>query len=213
MLTIFIDESGTLPDPKDKFIVICGVGVKKIKEAENIISRILISLRRRKIRIKEIKFYYAGQNTKRQFLSGITSANFKIFALVVDKKKRKIADTPENFALLIAELVNEMNLWYGATRINLVIDRHFHRKTDQDKFNRFLKMKINKSLKYQIKHIDSQQNFLVNIADMTAGAILWKYSGKDLQFYNLIKENVVVEKIVNWPEIKRKSLPQNKKLT
>ena len=213
MLTIFTDESGTLPDLKDKFIVICGVGIKKIKEAKNIISRILASLRRRKIKIKEIKFYYAGQNTKRQFLSGIISANFEIFALVVDKKKRKIADTPENFSILVAELVNGINLWYKVEKIDLVIDRHFHRKIDQDKFNRSLKTKISKTLKYQIKHIDSQQNVLVNIADMVAGATLWKYSGKDLQFYNLIKENIMVEKIVNWPEIKRKSLRQNKKLT
>lgn len=213
MLTIFIDESGTLPDPKDKFIVICGVGVKKIKEAKNIFSRILTSLRQRKIRIKEIKFYYAGQNTKRQFLSGIISANFEIFALVVDKKRRKIADTPENFALLVAELVNEVNLWYKTERLGLVIDRHFQRKIDQLNFNRFLKMKINKGLKYQIEHIDSQQNFLVNIADMAGGAILWKYHGKDSQFYNLIKDNIVIEKIVNWPEIKRKNLFQNKKLT
>ena len=213
MLTIFTDESGTLPDLKDKFIVICGVGIKKIKEAKNIISRILASLRRRKIKIKEIKFYYAGQNTKRQFLSGIISANFEIFALVVDKKKRKIADTPENFSILVAELVNEINLWYKVEKIDLVIDRHFHRKIDQDKFNRSLKTKISKTLKYQIKHIDSQQNVLVNIADMVAGATLWKYSGKDLQFYNLIKENIMVEKIVNWPEIKRKSSRQNKKLT
>jgi len=208
MLTIFIDESGTLPDPKDKFIVICGVGVKKMKEAENIISQILASLRRRKIRIREIKFYYAGQNIKRQFLSGVVSANFKIFALIVDKKSRKITDTPENFALLVADLVNEISLWYKAEKVNLVIDRHFQRKVDQNKFNGFLKMEISKGLKYQIKHIDSQQNFLVNIADMTAGAILWKYSGKDLQFYNLIKESIVVEKLVNWPEIKRKSLPR-----
>ena len=165
-------------------------------------------MRRRKIRIREIKFYYAGQNIKRQFLSGVVSANFKIFALIVDKKSRKITDTPENFALLVADLVNEISLWYKAEKVNLVIDRHFQRKVNQNKFNGFLKMEISKGLKYQIKHIDSQQNFLVNIADMTAGAILWKYSGKDLQFYNLIKESIVVEKLVNWPEIKRKSLPR-----
>ena len=109
--------------------------------------------------------------------------------------------------------MNEINLWYKVEKIDLVIDRHFHRKIDQDKFNRSLKTKISKTLKYRIKHIDSQQNVLVNIADMVAGATLWKYSGKDLQFYNLIKENIMVEKIVNWPEIKRKSLRQNKKLT
>jgi len=213
MLTIFIDESGTLPDPKDKFIVICGVGVEKIKEAENIFSRIRTSLRQRKIKVQEIKFYYAGQNTKRQFLSGLVSANLKIFALIIEKKGRKIADTPENFGILVAELINEINLWYKVKKINLVLDRHFHRKVDEERFNQFLKSKINKNVKYQIRHVDSRQNFLVNIADMAAGAILWKYSGKDLQFYNLIKENIIIEKIVSWPEIKRKNLFQNKKFT
>jgi len=212
MLTIFIDESGTLPDPKDKFIVICGIGVKKIKEAENVFSRIRISLRQRKIKVQEIKFYYAGQKTKRQFLSGIVSANFGIFASVVDKKGRKIADTSENFALLVADLINEINLWFRVKKISFILDRHFYRKVDEDRFNQLLKIKVNKDLKYQIKHIDSQQNFLVNIADMAAGAILWKYNGKDLQFYDLIKENIMIEKIVSWPEIKRKNLVQ-KKLT
>lgn len=213
MLTIFIDESGTLPDPKDKFIVISGVGIKKIKEAENIISRTLTSLHRRKIEVQEIKFYHAGQKTKRQFLSGIVSTNFEMFILVVDKKGRKIADSPENYALLVADLINEINLWYKSEEIDLVIDRHFYRRIDQERFQQILKKKVNKDLKYQMKQVDSKQNPLVNVADMTAGAVLWKYSGKDLEFYNLIKENIIIEKIISWPEIKRKSINQNKKLT
>lgn len=211
-LVIFIDESGTLPDPKDRFIVICGVGVRKIKEAQNIISRILFSLRQRKVEIKEIKFYHAGQNTKRQFLSGIVSANFDIFVLIVDKKSRKISDTPENFALLVANLINEINFWYKFEKINFILDKHFHRKIDQNRFNRFIKKETDKNLEYQIEHVDSKQNSLVNIADMSAGAILWKYNSKDMQYYNLIKENIIIEKILSWPEIKRKSVNQ-KKLT
>jgi hypothetical protein len=79
-------------------------------------------------------------------------------------------------------------------------------------FNKFLKIFIVfLNVKYQIRHVDSRQNFLVNIADMAAGAILWKYSGKDL--HHLIKENIIIEKIVSWPEIKRKNLFQNKKFT
>lgn len=211
MFNIFIDESGTLPDPKDKFIVVSGVGIKKIKEAQNVISRILTSLRQRKIKIPEIKFYYAGQRTKRQFLSGIVSSGFEIFALIVDKKGRKIADTPDNFALLVADLVNEINLWYRTKKVIITIDRHFHRRIDQDRFNRFLRKQIDSSLGYKISHIDSRQDALVNIADMVSGAILWKYTGKDWQFYDLIKENIITEKLVSWPEIKRRSL--NKKLT
>jgi len=212
MLNIFIDESGTLPDPKDKFIVVSAVSVRKIKEAKNLMSRILASLRQRKIKIKELKFYYAGQRTKRQFLSGIVSSDFEIFALIVDKRGRKIADTPDNFALLVAELVNEINLWYKTKEVimTITIDRHFHRKIDQEQFNKLLRKRINSSLRYKkVFHIDSQQNALVNIADMVGGAILWKYTGKDRQFYDLIKENIITEKLVSWPEIKRKSL--NKK--
>ena len=58
MITIFIDESGTLPDQKDKYIVISAVATNKLKEAKNVISKVLASLRQRKIRVKELKFYY-----------------------------------------------------------------------------------------------------------------------------------------------------------
>lgn len=206
MLTVFIDESGTLPDVNDKFIVICGVVVDELKEAKNIFSRILKSLKQRKINIQEIKFYHAGQNTKRQFLSGISSANFKIFALVIDKKNRKIADTPENFSVLVGDLIGDIIKWYKNGNIDFIIDRHFCRKSDQDEFNKLVGAEIKESSKYLIKDVDSQKNFLVNIADMAAGAIFWKYRGKDTQFYDLIKENTIAEKVVSWPEIKRKSI-------
>lgn len=206
MITVFIDESGTLPDVKDEFVVIGGVAVKQLKEAENIFSRILNSLRQRKIKIKEIKFYHAGQNTKRQFLSGIAAADFKIFALIIDKKERKIADSPDNFALLVENLIGDIVKWHKGEKIIFILDKHFYRKSDQDEFDNLIKKEIGEDFKYQIKHVDSRQDFLVNTADVSAGAILWKYRGKDAQFYDLIKENIVVEKLINWPEIKRKSI-------
>lgn len=169
MITVFIDESGTLPDVKDEFIVICGVAVKQLKEAENIFSRILNSLRQRKIKIKEIKFYHAGQNTKRQFLSGISAVDFKIFSLIVDKKSRKIADSPDNFALLAGNLMSDIIKWHKGEKILFILDRHFYRQSDQDEFDNLVKKEIGWSLKYQIKHVDSQQDFLVNTADMAAG--------------------------------------------
>src|SRR3989339_794632 len=162
--------------------------------------------KQRKVNIKEIKFYHAGQNTKRQFLSGIASVNFKIFAIIIDKKNRKITDNPENFSMLVRDLISDIIKWYKNGNIDFIIDRHFHRKIDQSEFNRLVTMEIKENLKYSIKDVDSQKNFLVNTADMAAGAILWKYRGKDTQFYDLIKENIVIEKVVSWPEIKRKNI-------
>ncbi len=203
---ILVDESGTLPDPKDKFIVIAGVRIKRIREATNLISRILKSLRQRKIKIKEIKFYYAGEQTKRQILSGIISAGFEIFIIIVDKKRRKIPDTPENFSLLVSELINEIYLWQPEKNLKIIIDRHFHRRIDERNFDNFLRRSVKKDLSYSIQHANSQQNFIINLADFVAGATLTKYNKNNVQFYNIIKENILLEKIINWPELKRKNL-------
>ena len=204
-LTIFMDESGTLPDPRDEFIVICAVYVKNLKEGRSIISRSLETLRKTKKPIKEIKFYYAGQNTKRQFLSAMVASHFEVFVMVIDKKKRKIADTPENFSLLAADLIGEIFLWHKAGKIDVVIDRHFSAKADIEKFNAIVRSSIKDLGQIRITHEDSQKNLLVNTADMVAGSVLWKYTNKDSQFYNIIKENILFEKIVSWPEIKRKT--------
>lgn len=211
MITIFIDESGTLPDPKDRFIVICGVVVKQIKEAENIFSRVLSSLRSSKTFLKEIKFYHAGRKTKRRFLSGLVSANFEIFILAVNKKGRKIADSPENYGLLVVDIMNEVSLWYKLERISFVLDKHFYKKTDQDEFHNFLKNNIENKLEYTIEHMDSKKNYLVNIADMVAGAVLRRYNREDSEFYNIIRENIIVEKMISWPEIKKIHLNQRKR--
>lgn len=203
---ILVDESGTLPDPKDKFVVIAGVGLRELKEGKNLISRILKSLRQRKIKIKEVKFYYAGERTKRQILSGIVLAGFEIFTLIVDKKRRKIPDTPENFSLLASELINEVNLWQPKRNLKIIIDRHFYQECDEKNFNKFFQKEMKKDLNYTIQHIDSQQNFIINLADFVAGAVLAKYNKNNFQFCDIIKESILLEKIVNWPELKRKSL-------
>ena len=44
---------------------------------------------------------------------------------------------------------------------------------------------------------------------MVAGSLLWKQTGKDNQFYKIIKGKIVEEKIVNWKEAKKWFVKQN----
>src|ERR1039458_4462999 len=116
--TVCVDESGTLPDPKDKFIILCAVTVREAKEAENVVNRVLASLRqtRDSLKLKELKYYHSRDVVKRLFLASIVAAGLEIFVLVVDKKGRGINDNPENFAALHFELINEIFLWYGCKK-------------------------------------------------------------------------------------------------
>jgi hypothetical protein len=214
IINIYVDESGTLPDPNDKFVVMAAVVIPSAKEGHDIIQRTLSGLRQLRVRIPELKFYHASHSTKRKFLSAMVAAGFEIFILVVDKKGRKIADSPEHFARLTVSLISEICFSRPATAVNLIMDRHFTGAARTELFNSsFQETAQALKLHVDIRHVDSQEEPLVNIADMAAGSVFWKYTGKSREFYGIIHDNIVVEKIVSWPELQNRTFGQNKKFT
>jgi hypothetical protein len=155
--------------------------------------------------VKELKFYYAGDKTKRQVLAGIVANQLELFALAVDKRRRKVEDSPENFAIIVAELLQETLAWKTAiSTVKLTIDRHFFRKVDMERFDKVLRVIVAPEVALTISHLDSQQNLIINLADFVAGALLSKYNRNKLNFYEIIRENLVFEKAVGWPELKQK---------
>ncbi|MDP2946735.1 MAG: hypothetical protein Q8N88_01340 [Nanoarchaeota archaeon] len=115
---------------------------------------------------------------------------------------RKIKDTPENFAVICGLLLQNVFTFYPDVK-EIVFDRHFHKDEDIEKFNKTLKGFFNKKLP-KIDHVESQRNRAVNVADMVAGAILAKETGKDSRFYKIFGERIVTESRLNWPEAKRR---------
>jgi len=63
-VTVFIDESGTLPDPKDKVVIVAAVGTEAPKQLLTI-SKSVRKFQKKKT--TEIKFYRAGERTKKKF--------------------------------------------------------------------------------------------------------------------------------------------------
>ena len=141
-------------------------------------------------------------------LSAISGADFAVFLLIVDKKGRKIPDTPENYSVLAGELIKEIHIWQNRG-LMIFIDKHFHRILDENSFNAHLQKSLT-GIPYTIEHVNSQEEIAVNLADFVAGASLAKYNKNTEQFYGMIKESIIFEKIINWPELKRKSLHESK---
>jgi len=63
-VTIYIDESGTLPDPNDKLVVVAAVGTPSPERID-----IILKQAKKKTSLKkstgELKFYTAGDKTKK----------------------------------------------------------------------------------------------------------------------------------------------------
>jgi len=199
-VTIFIDESGTLPDSKDRVIIVAAVGVKTSSKIE-----LIIKTARKKGKFKkptgELKFYTAGERTKSAFFKQITKEQVNIFILTVEKMGRKIADTPQHFAVLCWLLLSDVFSFYPQIK-KIVFDRHFHRDKDIKKFNQLLRSLI-KTLP-DLKHVDSKKDKKVNVADMIAGAVLAKETGREDKFYKMFKKQIISETRINWPEAKRR---------
>lgn len=207
-VTIFIDESGTLPDIKDQVIIVAAVGsLTPAKLSKLFSSKIKIEQLKRKS--TEIKYYTAGDRTKQKFFENLCKTDIDIYLLIVDKLGRKIADTPTNFGVLNSVLLNELFNFYPGS-FELVFDRHFQRPKDLEEFNNQLKALL-PDRKIIISHISSQENKLVNVADMVAGATLAHFTSKESRFYEMIQPRVILEIKIKWPEVKER-LFKTKKL-
>lgn len=196
-LTIFVDESGTLPDTKDKVIIIAAVATDSPEKIERIIRKVRKKL---KISSSEFKSYTAGIKSKKLFFESISKEPFHIFILTVEKMGRKIPDTPVHFAILCWLLLKDVLNFYKNIE-EIIFDRHFHKQKDVEMFNSFLQKNLEN---LSIKHVDSKKNIRVTIADMVAGEILTIERKKEDKFYKLFKKQIVSERRINWPEAKRK---------
>lgn len=205
-ITVYIDESGTLPDPKDKLVIVAAVGTSSPES----IDAILRQTKKRyalKKSTGELKFYTAGDKTKKLFFESIIKYDFSLYILIVDKMGRKIPDTPDNYAAVCCLLINDI-LTFSSDVKTLIFDRHFSRQTDLDRFNYALNKIINRQI--SVLHVQSIKEKRVNIADMIAGATLAKETGKNIQFYKIFEKKVASVKRVNWTEVKKRYISQKK---
>jgi len=207
-ITIFIDESGTLPDKKDKVIIVAAVGTSSSEKIETIIKTVKKRGKFRKA-TGELKFYTAGEKSKALFFEKLVKEDFDIFILTVGKMGRKIPDTPLHFAILSGLLLEDVFAFYPFI-YEIIFDRHFHKNKDIEKFNKALKDFLGRDLP-KISHVESAKNKKVNVADMVAGAVLAKETGKDSRYYQIIKERIISEIRLNWPEAKRKLFRKKEK--
>lgn len=205
-VTVYIDESGTLPDPADKVVVVAAVGMDSLAKIDNLLKRV-----RKKASFKkpsgELKFYTAGDKTKLLFFKLLKKEGLIICTMTVDKMGRKIADTPENYAALCWLLLSDV-LSFTTDIKGLVFDRHFSRSIDMDKFNTIIRKLLGGGM--PIHHVDSARDKRVTVADMVAGAILAKEAGKDKRFYKVLEGMITSSKRVNWKEVKKHFLATKK---
>ncbi len=147
---IFIDESGTLPDPTDEVVVISAVAVNSINELNVLFKK--TKKRDSDTNSSEIKFYSSGDRTKKLFFQTLQSSSVQLYFLVLEKQDKKIADTPEHFAMVCSFLLNIIFCCYkDVESLKFIFDRHFQKISDQNVFDNSMMSLLKKEI--NIAHV------------------------------------------------------------
>lgn len=203
---VYIDESGTLPDPVDTVVVVAAVGTVLPERIDLIFKQV----KKKAAFTKpsgEIKYYTAGEKTKLLFFELLKKEDVTICVLVIDKMGRKISDTPEHYAALCLFLLEDVVSVIHKIR-EIHFDRHFSRKADTEAFNTFVRTLVGPDV--PIRHVDSMEDKRVNVADMVAGAILASETGRDTRFADMIKRKILRVRRIAWRVVKERLLATKK---
>lgn len=178
-MLIFIDESGDpgfkLAKGSTSHFVIVMVIFDNNSDAES--TAAVIKQAYFDLGVKpEFKFSKSRDLVKDEFFNRIRNCKFRVRALVVDKEKiysKNLRENDEKFYNYFIKLLidcHELTLNNANIKIDGSGDREFKKE-----LNRYLRAQINQNLTFKIKFVDSQKDYLIQLADMVAGAIARSY--------------------------------------
>ena len=201
-----IDESGRFGDPESKILVLAAVAANSLIGLDRIIPKVKTRLpvkgkRRKERTLAEIKFSTTGDKTRKAVLDAIVREKIEIFLIVIVTEGRKIVDNPENYALLVTQLLSMVKKKNIELK-HVIIDRHFSWIHQREKFNQLVQKKLKMDL--FIEHLDSQQNTVISLADFVAGGVREDYVKGKNQWEGIIRHKIISKKEISWRKLKQK---------
>lgn len=199
-MIVFIDDSGDagfqIEKGSSRFFVISCVIFDDDLEAEKVsvaLKQLKRDLKSKKI---EFKFNKCDKKERKEFLKTVNKFEFKIRALVIDKKKikseylKKSKESFYGYAIKSVLKNNKDTILDAKVRIDGSGGRQF-RKT----FQAYLRRELNlyKPVMKNCKLIDSKENILIQMADMIAGTIRRYYDPEKTDktdYRSLIKKKI-----------------------
>lgn len=195
-MLIFMDESGDtgfkLNRVSSRYFVLTAVIFDSLEAAEKA-NEAVKEVRKELKRSESLEFKFStGTNdrAKELFLRKLSRCEFRYRSVVIDKKllMQREPDPKESIYMLVAD---QLFLRAKSRIKNATVFVDLITKSFVQDFNKYLRIRLNTDIEKligEIKHKNSKNNNLLQLADMVCGAIYRKYNRDDDRFYKLIKK-------------------------
>lgn len=200
------DESGTLTNPYTSVVTVAIVMTSNPLPLRWIIPRVKRSVRKKSAKhrpFSEFKFHNTTDAARGNVLSHLAKEDVTIVAFSIHKGAQVIPDTPENYGLLLGNLLMR-SVGIAPRNIDIVFDNHYTQPHKRSALNALIRDRL--LLNTDIRFVDSQQNAMVQLADFVAGAINYAHTGKTTIYYNLMRSCIVGNEVLAWKDVRREWL-------
>jgi len=204
----FLDESPSL-NSKDFFfcIGIISTDKKTNKKLEDILKKARTKIKKKLRKLLELKFYHSDKRTRLYVLSELAKQKIKIVAFVIDKEKRKIKDTPENYGFVVGAAVSELLSIHPV--LSLTVHKRYTNKKQLQQFQEATQETISKLATKGVNVFfnppaEGKTGKVVQLADFVAGAFNSKYNREIDCYTKIIKNKVEIEKVIKWTKLKKR---------
>jgi hypothetical protein len=194
---LFIDESG---DPgfvgsATKYFVVCAVMFSCMDDLQDTQHKIEDFKKRERLH-SEIHFVKIANNIKDKFFYLIKGCRFSAKAICVNKeeiyKDNSFGSRNKLYDFMLKMLLDSLDT---KEEMNIVLDGKM-RKELQTQLRNYLKLNTELNVK-KIRHIESEKDVLIQLADMVASCIGRSYNKKEKENSDKWK-NIIAEKINIW---------------
>jgi len=200
MITFYVDESGCLSNKGSKYLIIALISTTDSVKLRRTVHKLVVKLnkqRRKKSKLKELKFNKLYYHERQIVLKALKKEKFEIYLIVLKKSTRKYLSGAALVYRYLCNFAMDRAIHFSKNRsLKIVIDKFLNQQQIK-RFDKFLKKQTANTFKFplkiEIKHEDSEKEKCIQVADIIAGAVFQKYERSNDEYYNIIKEKIKTE--------------------
>lgn len=207
MSYIFLDESGDLGFKKSssKWFVFTVAIISEARGLERVIKKVWKPLKEKYKRLGELHAYHADDITRMRVLKKLNQVpDLKILCVILNKEKVYIdLQNQKNYLYnytenILLDRLHSQKLVNENESMNLYIDRKDTKKKLRDNFINYLTQSMTNRTKapFSIVLHTSHENKSLQAVDFISWAIFRKYERNDYEFYEVIKDKIIDERLL-----------------
>jgi len=207
MVYIFLDESGDLgfSENSSKWFLFTIAMTNDRRALERVVKKIWKPLKKKHKSLGELHAYHSDDVTRKRLLSRLNNIkDLKVLCVVLNKKKVYIdLRNQKNYlynytANVLLDRLHKSGVLPADDAIHLFIDRKDTKKKLTENLVNYLTESMEKRRhgKTVVELHTSHENRSIQAVDFISWAIFRKYERDDHEFYEIIKEKIVDERLL-----------------